>query len=263
MIGSKDHQGLPLMAEMASRGWVCAAVNYPLSPKAKWPAHLVALKQAVAWLRAEAPSFGGNPDFLAVTGGSAGGHLADHARAHRERPAVPAGVRGRRHLGGGLRAVLRRLRLRRRDRDQAVTARVQSPLSAMILGRNAQFPRDYLAASPLARLHADAPPFLVVHGTNDSLIPVAEAREFVRRLRDVSSNPVGYAELRGAQHAFEIFHSIRTERVISGAAAFLDAARLGTLRPAGEAPDAPVPTEPETDQRPPSGLTPAGGSPAA
>lgn len=266
VVGSKDHQGLPLMAEMASRGWVCAAVNYPLSPKAKWPAHLVALKQAIAWLRAEAPSFGGNPDFLAVTGGSAGGHLATMLALTGNDPQYQQGFEG---VDTSVQACVPfygAYDFAAETGIKAVTARVQSPLSAMILGRNAQFPRDYLAASPLARLHADAPPFLVVHGTNDSLIPVAEAREFVRRLRDVSSNPVGYAELRGAQHAFEIFHSIRTERVISGAAAFLDAARLGTLRPAGEAPDvadAPVPREAEADQRPPSGLTPAGGSPAA
>ena len=37
VIGNKDQQGQPLMAEMASRGWVCVSVNYPLSPKAVWP----------------------------------------------------------------------------------------------------------------------------------------------------------------------------------------------------------------------------------
>ena len=73
--GRKQDQGLPLMTHLAARGWVCAAPNYPLSPKATWPEHLIALKRALAWVREHAEEFGGDPSFIAVTGGSAGGHL--------------------------------------------------------------------------------------------------------------------------------------------------------------------------------------------
>jgi acetyl esterase/lipase len=76
VIGNKDQQGIPLMLHMAARGWVCVAVNYPLSPRARWPEHLVALKQAVRWIRERADVYGADPSFVAVTGGSAGGHLA-------------------------------------------------------------------------------------------------------------------------------------------------------------------------------------------
>src|SRR5699024_5205707 len=75
VIGNKDQQGIPLMQELASRGWVCASVNYPLSPRARWPEHLIAVKKAVAWLRENAADLGADPEFIAVTGGSAGGHL--------------------------------------------------------------------------------------------------------------------------------------------------------------------------------------------
>ena len=56
-------------------------------------------------------------------------------------------------------------------------------------------------------VHADAPPFFVVHGSNDSMIPVEEARSFVSALRTVSSQPVDYAELPGAEHAFDMVRS--------------------------------------------------------
>ena len=51
MIGSKEQQGIPLMMHMAARGWVCVAINYPLSPRARWPEHLIAVKRAMAWIR--------------------------------------------------------------------------------------------------------------------------------------------------------------------------------------------------------------------
>src|SRR5262249_29218696 len=50
VIGNKSQQGLPLMYHLASRGWVCVAINYRLSPRATWPDHLVDCKQALAWI---------------------------------------------------------------------------------------------------------------------------------------------------------------------------------------------------------------------
>jgi acetyl esterase/lipase len=228
VIGNKDQQGLPLMLEMASRGWVCAAVNYPLSPKAKWPEHLIAIKQALAWLRENVEEYGGNPDFVAVTGGSAGGHLAAMvgltANDRRFQPGfedVDTSVQacvpyyGVYDIAGdtGIKAVLQR---------------VHSGLMPMVLGNQATFPDDYRAASPLAHLRTDAPPFFVIHGTSDSLIPVAEARIFVDRLRDVSENPVAYAELKGAQHAFDVFPSIRSISVTQAVGRFLEWSRSAT-----------------------------------
>ncbi|MFD4295504.1 alpha/beta hydrolase [Rhodococcus sp. NPDC058505] len=234
VIGSKDHQGLPLMAALASRGWVCAAVNYPLSPKAVWPDQLVALKRAVGWLRSEGPRFGGDPGFLAVTGGSAGGHLAAMLALTANEPALQPGFED---ADTAVQACVPMYGVYDFAGDtgiKAVRQRVESPLSEMVLGKGAAFPEAYRLASPLAHLRADAPPFLVVHGSNDSFIPVAEAREFVRRLRAASENPVGYAELRGAQHAFDIFHSIRTDQVVLGVGAFLESVRASVRTGPGD-----------------------------
>jgi acetyl esterase/lipase len=51
---------------------------------------------------------------------------------------------------------------------------------------------------------------------------VAEARNFVRRLQEVAKNPVAYAEIAGAQHAFDIFTSFRSTGVVRGVARFLE-----------------------------------------
>ncbi|GAB2649952.1 alpha/beta hydrolase [Prescottella soli] len=229
VIGSKDHQGIPLMLEMASRGWVCAAINYPLSPKAVWPAHLVAIKRAVAWLRANAATYGGDPGFVAVTGGSAGGHLAAMLALTEGDPALQPGFED---ADTSVQACAPHYGVYDFAGETGIKAtrqRVESGLMPMVLGKNARFPEDYEAASPLNHLRPDAPPFFVVHGISDSFIPVAEAREFVRRLREVSENPVAFAELRGAQHAFDIFPSIRSAAVAQGVADFLDWTRAQQL----------------------------------
>ena len=66
-------------------------MNYPLSPKARWPQHLVALKRAIGWIRANIAEYGGDPSFLAVTGGSAGGHLSAMLALTGNDPALQPG----------------------------------------------------------------------------------------------------------------------------------------------------------------------------
>jgi acetyl esterase/lipase len=59
----------------------------------------------------------------------------------------------------------------------------------------------------------------------DTLVPVTQARSFAERLREVSTDPVLYTEMKGAQHAFDIFPSYRTARVIEGVERFLTSVR--------------------------------------
>ena len=62
-------------SHLAANGWVGFNANYRLSPGATFPDHLVDLKRALAWIREHADEYGVDPDFVVVTGGSAGGHL--------------------------------------------------------------------------------------------------------------------------------------------------------------------------------------------
>ena len=72
----------------------------------------------------------------------------------------------------------------------------------------ADYPESFRAASPISYV-SDAPPFFVLHARSDCFIPVEQARSFVARLREVSRQPTVYAELPAAQHAFDIFGSVR------------------------------------------------------
>jgi acetyl esterase/lipase len=64
-------------------------------------------------------------------------------------------------------------------------------------------------ASPYSRVTSSAPPFFVLHGTSDAVASVEQARAFVQRMRERSAEPVVYAELPFAQHAFDLFSSPR------------------------------------------------------
>jgi acetyl esterase/lipase len=75
-VSNKNQQGKPLLIEMASRDWVCFAMNYPVSPRSAFPAHIIAVKQAIAWIHANAHNYGGDARFLMIGGNSAGGHLS-------------------------------------------------------------------------------------------------------------------------------------------------------------------------------------------
>jgi acetyl esterase/lipase len=222
VIGKKEQQGIPLMTRMAARGWVCVAVNYPLSPRARWPEHLIALKRAIAWVRGNIAEYGGDPSFLAVTGGSAGGHLSSMLALTGNDPALQPGFED---VDTSVQACAPQYGVydfTGEDGTKASRQRLNNLIRPMVMPRDAQYPDDYRAASPISRVSADAPPFFVVHGRNDSLVPAADARAFVAELRKVSKQPVGYVELAHAQHAYDIFLSIRCINVVTGIERFLD-----------------------------------------
>ncbi len=81
----------------------------------------------------------------------------------------------------------------------------------------------------MSRVGSDAPPFFVIHGALDSLVPVQDARHFAALLRARSQAPVCYAELPHAQHAFEVFHSLRTRNIVRGVDRFLATAYAAWL----------------------------------
>lgn len=221
VIGDKREQGLPLLNHMALQGWAGFNVNYRLSPRATWPDHLIDLKRFIAWYREHAEEYGADPDFLCVTGGSAGGHLAAlvalTANAPKFQPGfedVDTTVRGAVPFYG----VYNLFEAGPWPRPMGSTRLMERMVVKKPFAENKDV---YAEASPVTYVREDAPPFFVIHGSRDSLIPAAEARRFVERLRAVSVAPVVYAEMQGAQHGFDVFPSYRTARVIEGVERYL------------------------------------------
>ncbi len=220
VLGFKEYQGIPLLTHMASTGWVGFNVDYRLSPKATFPEHLIDVKRALAWIREHAVEYGVDPDFIVVTGGSAGAHLAALVGLTAGDPEYQPGFEA---LDTRVQAVVafygvydltNRLGTRATD--------YRAMLERLVMKRKfASEPEVFARASPIDRVHIDAPPFLVVHGSRDTLTPVEDARHFIEKLRKVSKKPALYIEMQGAEHAFDTFPSVRTVQVIEATERFL------------------------------------------
>jgi len=221
VIGSKNEQGLPLMVHMAARGWVCVSVNYRLSPHATFPDQLIDLKRAVAWIREHGRQYGTNPDFLVVTGGSAGAHLATLVALTANDPVYQPGLEQVDTSVRGCVAFYGIYDLTDRHAVWPHTG-LRTLLERHVMKASLEeAPEAYEKGSPISRIHAGAPPFLVIHGDRDTLAPVEEARRFCDSFRRNAHGQIAYAEIPGAQHAFEIFPSRRALHVIHGVERFL------------------------------------------
>ena len=210
--GTRVLQGHTLLSHLVNRGWVCLTMDYRVSPVHRWPRHIADVNAAIAFARANADQYGGDRDFVAIAGCSAGGHLASLAALTPGDPAfrgeltedadtsvdAVVGIYGRYDW---------------EDRSTPTRKNFQAFLERVVV-RRSQFrhPEIYAAASPLARVHADAPPFLLMHGERDTIIPVDEARRFHSALGAVSRNPVEYSEVPRAGHAFDLVDSSHARR---------------------------------------------------
>ncbi len=226
IIGDKREQAQPLMSHMAAEhGWVCVAINYRLSPQATFPDHVVDVKRALAWIRAHVAEYGGDPAFVCVTGGSAGGHLTALTALSANDPRFQPGFE---HVDTRVAAAVPFYGVFDfLDRKNFRGSQSMVPLLAKQVFKKTpdQDPELWDAMSPITRVSEQAPPFLVIQGTHDTLVFVEEAREFVRALREKSKAPVAYLEMEGAQHAFDVFHSPRSRHAVLAAAAFLERVR--------------------------------------
>lgn len=184
--GSKNRQALPLIFALASKGWLCISANYRLGRETAYPNALIDAKKVIRWLRDHAEEHGADPENIVVAGGSAGGQMAIAAACTANDPQFQPGFE---------------------SADTSVAAAIA-------------FYGYY--GWPLPSFPREAPPIFVLHGDLDTIVPVEDARDFIQKARKESANPVLYAELPGAHHNFDLFHSIRSETVIDGVEAFTE-----------------------------------------
>ncbi|HKP40923.1 alpha/beta hydrolase [Mycobacterium sp.] len=220
--GSRMLQGYALMSHLAEKGWVCLSIDYRVAPHHRWPSHITDVKTAIAWARANVDKFGGDRNFVAIAGCSAGGHLSALAGLTPNDPEMQAELpEGSDTSVDAVVGIYGRYDWE--DRSTAERARFVDFLERVVVKRKiSKHPDVFRKASPIARVHADAPPFLVIHGTGDSVIPVEQARSFVERLRAASRSVVSYVELPGAGHGFDMIDGARTGSAATAIGLFLN-----------------------------------------
>ena len=190
-----------LIVRLAQRGYVAATVSYRLAPKYQFPAAVHDTKAAVRWLRANAAKYQIDPTRIGVTGGSAGGHLAQFL-------AVTAGVPMFEGDGGNA------------DQSSTVSCVVNvygpsdftksygksvdaAEVLPLFLGGNLESARHrHIVSSPLNWVTPAAAPTLCIHGTEDKYVAHEQAVWLIDRLKacDVDAELL---TLEGAGHGFK------------------------------------------------------------
>ena len=201
-IGNKSREARALFDRLAGAGWVCISANYRLRQAGAFPNNVIDAKRVIAWVRAHSGDYGIDPSTTVMCGGSAGAYLAAMCALTANDPTFQPGFE---------------------QADTSVSAAVGfygfygSPGSS-----------ELLPSDPGAYSRADGPPFFVIHGARDPMVPAGHARQFVEKLRAASNNPVLYAELPGGQHNFDRFPSIRFFAIVDAVEAFATWVRTAT-----------------------------------
>lgn len=218
-VGDKRVQAYTLMSRMAELGWICVSINYCKSPRSTFPAHLVDVKRAIAWVRQNIADYGGDPDFIAITGGSAGAHLASLAALTPNDPKFQPGFES---ADTTVQAVAPYYGVYDfTDFDNMHELMLPFLEQFVLKARYADDPERFKAASPISYVHSEAPPFFVLHGEKDELVPSGQAWAFCAALRAAGAATVAHAELANAHHAFDITPTVRSRLAADAVADFL------------------------------------------
>jgi acetyl esterase/lipase len=172
---------------LAQAGIAVASVDYRLSGEATWPAQLHDAKAAVRWLRARAGELGIDAERVAAWGESAGGHLAELLGLTADDPALEGdvGVTGPSSSVVAVAAWYAPSDIGALAADLGQDSADPTTREALLLGAPAVDVPDVAAqASPITHVTAGAPPFLLLHGRQDRLIPWVQSERLHAALQD-------------------------------------------------------------------------------
>ena len=190
---------------LVNRGYAMASIAYRSSDKALFPAQIEDCKAAIRWLRANAKVFGFDPDRIGICGGSAGGHLvsllgtigdASPLNAHEPAPKESCKVRAVCSIAGP--SDFLDLIRRHPGETYAFALKLMAELIGGDLQANAEKVR---MANPIQYISSDDPPFLLIHGDQDKLVPLSQSEIFHQALQKAGVESTLHV-VKGADHIF-------------------------------------------------------------
>ena len=219
--GWSEGDKVPLPPLPNSAGYLIASINYRMYPAYRFPTMIEDVKCAIRYLRAHAPQYNLDPYRIALIGHSAGGHLV--ALAGLAGPDAGWDVDFYMDQSSRVQAVIEMSGPAdfRNDFVVALSERI-----ANVFG-----PEQIISSSPVTYVHKDAPPFLIIHGDKDDLVPVREAI----CLHEAIIQAGGHSELLIIQNGGHGFEPIggevapSLEEILKQIVAFLDR-NMGTAK---------------------------------
>jgi acetyl esterase/lipase len=190
MHGDKS-EAVMFASRMTDRGYLVVSINYRLYPAGKFPNMIEDVKCAIRSLRAHAGQYNLDPDRIAAVGPSAGGHLVSLLGTTDTSAGLDVGEY-----------------LDQSSRVQAVIAIAavtdltkNFPNADIEAMRRVGFGEDNIVqASPVTHVTADDPPFLLIHGEQDTVVPVEQSQLMYDRLLQMNV-PVQLIIVRNAGHS--------------------------------------------------------------
>ncbi|MFA6002015.1 MAG: alpha/beta hydrolase [Thermoleophilia bacterium] len=195
----KEGAGAVAIPSLVDAGFLVVSINYRLAPDFKFPAQIEDAKCAVRYLRSNAAHYNIDPDHIGAWGGSAGGHLVSLL-------GVTDGSEGFEGTGGYA---------DQSSRVQAVVdmfgpsdlmkefsgGAVGRALGMQVFGTSDQSSKVLAQASPVTHVSADDPPFLILQGEKDDLVPPEQSQELYDSLK-AAGVPATLVMVENAGHGF-------------------------------------------------------------
>lgn len=217
-IGGSHHN--PPVLFLVKHGFAVASVQHRFSSEVKWPGQAYDVKAAIRFLRANAVKYNFDPDHFGLGGDSSGGHLASFAGTSGDVKAMEGNL-GNPGVTTKVQAVIDwfgptdvvQLASQAKPGGFIHYGAASSP-EGMLLGGSVQEKKDLAAsANPITYITADEPPFLIMHGDNDMLVPWGQS-EILAKALIAHGNQVTMKTLHGAGHEDPQFHSMENQRLI-------------------------------------------------
>ncbi len=182
----------PLPMVPTASGYLVVSINYRMYPAYRFPAMIEDVKCAIRFLRAHAADYNLDSERIAVVGHSAGGHLAALAGLTDERAGWDIGPYC--EQSSHVQAVV--------EMSGPTDLTGQFPEAVEALKANVFGAAQWSSASPVTYARADAPPFLIIHGDKDAIVPVEQAHRLHAALCQAGA-PSELIIVQHAGHGFE------------------------------------------------------------
>ncbi|MBM3154212.1 MAG: alpha/beta hydrolase [Chloroflexi bacterium] len=171
--------GALFLPQLIKRGYLVASINYRLAPQYKFPAQIQDVKCAVRYLRAHAANYGIDPERIGAFGGSAGGHLVALLGLTDENAGFD-------NCGGWYDQSSRVQAVANQFGPSDLTTIFEGAkptLLTQVFGNPDRHSDIVVRSSPVTYVSPDDPPFLIMHGDKDKLVPLSQSQILYDRLK--------------------------------------------------------------------------------